>query len=152
MGESISVLIAVAGTLLGALLTHWFQRRAVRDADKTARACDLRTERTAAYSAYAAAVIAANAQLNRWHIARDSSENAKAARTRSYEFRSAARQALYRVELVAGDETLINLARAAFDAAKVINHAGDESESQELTRQCRATVERFVRHAAVDVR
>ncbi|MEU0413569.1 hypothetical protein ABZ307_38060 [Streptomyces griseorubiginosus] len=145
MGEVVTVSIAVAGTLLGALLTHLFQRRAVLVADQAARDRDLRLERINAYSQYAAAVIdAANAELRRWHYQQRPSAEFEAARLHLFDRRSAARQAMYRVLLLTSDPRMHRLAEEAFDAARRICDAATHEDSEELTRQCRVAVTTFV--------
>ena len=52
----VASLIAVAGTLLGASSTYWFQQRAAQRAEITARQERLRQDQLAACSAFAAAV------------------------------------------------------------------------------------------------
>jgi len=145
MGEVLTVSIAVAGTLLGALLTHLFQRRAVLVADQAARDRDLRLERINAYSQYAAAVIVtANAELRRWHHRQRPSAEFEAARLQVFDRRSAARQAMYRVLLLTSDPRVHRLAEAAFDAARRIYGAATPEESEELTLLCRVAVTTFV--------
>ncbi|MBT1098361.1 hypothetical protein [Streptomyces sp. Tu102] len=145
--------IAVAGTLLGAVVTHVFQRRAVRAADEAARERDLRFQRIDAYSAYAAAVIAAaNAQIKRWHYRDRAVEELESAREDSYRRRNGARQALYRVQLLTSQEDLTGLAEDAFDAARAIHHAAIVAEVDARSAQCRAAVGRFVRAAAEEIR
>ncbi|GGX57686.1 hypothetical protein [Streptomyces chartreusis] len=153
MSEAFTVSIAVAGTLLGAVVTHLFQRRAVRAADKAARERDLRFQRIDAYSAYAAAVIAAaNAQIKRWHYRDRSVAELESAREDSYSRRNGARQALYRVQLLASREDLTRLAEDAFDAARAIHHAGTAAEVDARSAQCRAAVGKFVRAAAEEIK
>ncbi|MFF3503314.1 hypothetical protein [Streptomyces sp. NPDC003247] len=145
MGEVVTVSVAVAGTPLGALLTHLFQRRAVLEADQAARDRDLRLERINAYSQYAAAVIvAANAELRRWHYRQKPPEEFEAARLHLFDRRSEARQAMDRVLLLTSDPRVHRLTEEAFDAARRIYNAATPEESEELTRLCRVAVTAFV--------
>lgn len=153
MGEVVTVGVAVAGTLLGALLTHLFQRRAVLAADLAARDRDLRLERINAYSHYAAAVIvAANAELRHWHHRQRPPEEFEAARLNLFDRRSEARQAMYRVLLLTGDQHVHRLTEEAFDAARRIHDAATAEESEELTRRCRVTVTAFVDATREEIR
>ncbi|MGW9038189.1 hypothetical protein ACWGQ4_24965, partial [Streptomyces sp. NPDC055721] len=97
-----AALIAVAGTLLGAFFTHWFQGRATERTAALARTEQLRQERIATYSAFAGAVVDyRHSQNDRWFRAlqRPGSEEAEESRHASYRQRTAARQALFRVQL-----------------------------------------------------
>lgn len=61
MSAVVASLIAVAGTLLGASSTYWFQQRAAQRAEATARQERLRQDQLAACSEFAAAVDALEA-------------------------------------------------------------------------------------------
>ncbi|MFB7288879.1 hypothetical protein [Actinacidiphila glaucinigra] len=154
MDQALSAAIAVGGTLLGVALTYWFQRQSARHAEECARQHYLRAERASAYSAFAAAVTQlSRAQLDRWHRPREAPadpDNSKV-RLAAFDQRSHARQAFFRVQLLAGSEELIELARNAMDSTRPLAHATDEAESERLTLECRAAVERFIQHAAREV-
>ncbi|MCX5601477.1 hypothetical protein OOK29_25345 [Streptomyces phaeochromogenes] len=142
------------GTLLGSALTHLFQRRAARDGAREAHQQLLRAERMTAYSTFAAAAVAASrAQLDRWHRPRENPgdpENDKV-RLVAYERRSEARQAFFRVQLIASNPEVVSLARIALESSRPIARASDEDESRRLTDECRAAIEAFVIRAAGDV-
>ncbi|WP_051027586.1 hypothetical protein [Nocardia higoensis] len=74
----LTALIAVAGTLLGAIITHWFQRSAAERAAQHAVLERLRQDRLLAYSAFAtAAMDYRRQQVDRWHsVRRDPSSEA----------------------------------------------------------------------------
>ncbi|MGW2286890.1 hypothetical protein [Streptomyces phaeochromogenes] len=154
MGEWAAATAAVMGTLLGSALTHLFQRRAARDGAREAHQQLLRAERMTAYSTFAAAAVAASrAQLDRWHRPRENPgdpENDKV-RLTAYERRSEARQAFFRVQLIASNPEVVSLARSALESSRPIARASDEEESRRLTDECRAAIEAFVIRAARDV-
>lgn len=86
-------LIAVAGTLLGVIATHWFQGRATERTASLARTEQLRQERIATYSAYAGAVVDyRHSQNDRWFraVEEPGSDEAEESRHASYRQRTAA--------------------------------------------------------------
>jgi hypothetical protein len=58
MGAALASVIAVAGTLLGSVVTHVLQRRTAGHAERFARDERLRQERLTVYSVFAEAVMA----------------------------------------------------------------------------------------------
>ncbi|QKW07925.1 hypothetical protein HUT18_17555 [Streptomyces sp. NA04227] len=107
-------LIAVLGTLLGAALTHVFQRRAANDAERSRQAEQIRQERLDAYAHCGGALMNyRRSVMDRW-FARDEQKPAEVQeelRYESYRQRSAAEEAVFRVELLSDDPALSQLGR-----------------------------------------
>ncbi|MER5307985.1 hypothetical protein ABT034_09360 [Streptomyces sp. NPDC002773] len=148
-------LIAVAGTLLGVIATHWFQARSTERMASLARTEQLRQERIATYSAYAGAVVDyLHSQNDRWFRAakEPGSEEAEESRHASYRQRTAARQALFRVQLVCDDAHIRRLAEAAFDETHCMHEAVGEAERARRSEQAKEALALFVSAAAPGVR
>ncbi|MEU8957412.1 hypothetical protein AB0C93_24260 [Streptomyces sp. NPDC048518] len=141
--------IAVLGTLLGAGLTHSFQRRAIERTERFTRGERLRQERIDAYSAYAGALV--NYQrvvVDRWFRRSEGRhEESEESRFRSYEMRSEAQEALFRVQLLTHDDELIRLAWEVLDQIGEVHRTDDREEMAVRRRTSRAAINSFVRVA-----
>ncbi|MCU7826673.1 hypothetical protein [Kitasatospora sp. DSM 101779] len=153
MGEIVTAAVAVVGTLLGAGLTSFWQFRLADRTERSGRDGYIRSQRVEAYSGFAAAMAElSRAQLNRWHRRLDLPEqDPEPARALVFECRSTARQALFRVLLVAGSDRVKEAARAAFESHWPIGDARDEAESAQLSAACRQAVEAFLAQAAQEI-
>ncbi|MET9950879.1 hypothetical protein ABZ135_04925 [Streptomyces sp. NPDC006339] len=150
-----AALIAVAGTLLGVVATHWFQGRTAERTAALARTEQLRQERIATYSAFAGAVVDYRlGQNDRWYRAREEpgSEEAEQSRYASYRQRTAARQALFRVQLICDDPEVRRLADAAFEATHCMHEATDEADRARRSASSKEALADFVAAAAPSVR
>lgn len=150
-----AALIAVVGTLLGVVASHWFQGRATERTATLARTEQLRQERIATYSAFAGALVDyRHSQNDRWFRAalEPGSEEAEESRHASYRQRTAARQALFRVQLVCDDEEVRRLAEAAFEETHCMHEATGEEERGRRSDQAKKALARFVAAAAPGVR
>ncbi|MEV5612366.1 hypothetical protein [Streptomyces sp. NPDC052225] len=150
-----AALIAVLGTLLGSVVTHYFQGRATVRSAELARAEQLRQERISSYSAFAGAVHDyRRGQNDRWFRAHENAPNAvvEASRFASYEARIAARAALVRVQLVCDDPRLRQLADQAFEFTHCLHEATDEADRDERSRRAKDTLNAFVAAVAPTVR
>ncbi|MFJ9810251.1 hypothetical protein ACIRTB_18695 [Streptomyces sp. NPDC101158] len=150
-----AALIAVMGTLLGVVATHWFQGRAAERTAALARTEQLRQERIATYSAFAGAVVDYRlSQNDRWFKARiePGSEEAEESRFASYRQRTAARQALFRVQLVCDDARVRGLAESAFETTHCLHEATDEADRARRSDEAKEALDRFVAAAAPGVR
>lgn len=129
---ALTAAIAVLGTLLGATISYFFQRRQAGHVGEIAARGKLREERIAAYSAFAQSVAdLRGGQLQRWTVRRESdpdSEHYAQARSDSWRLRTAARSAMYRVQLVADDEGLAKQARELVEVTIDILDAGDSAD------------------------
>ncbi|MCX3062993.1 hypothetical protein [Streptomyces beihaiensis] len=150
----LTTLIAVLGTLLGSVVTYWFQGRAAVQAAELARAEQLRQERIAAYSAFGGMLFDfRRSQNDRWFRARESpgSAEAEASRFASYEARIAARQALVRVQLVCADPRLRGLAERAFEWTNCLHEATDAADRERRAQRSKDALAAFVEAAAPTV-
>ncbi|MCM2390829.1 hypothetical protein [Streptomyces albipurpureus] len=150
-----TAVIAVIGTLLGSVVTHFFQRRTTERAAELSRAEQLRQERISAYSAFAGALVDyRRGQNDRWHRAQQTpgSPAAEEARIDSYRLRSSAHQALIRVQLVCDDAQALELAAAAFEVTNCMHEAPDEDDRSQRSEQARETLSEFIGAAAPSVR
>ncbi|WP_030692659.1 hypothetical protein [Streptomyces globisporus] len=150
-----AALIAVAGTLLGVVFTHWFQARATERTAALARTEQLRQERIETYSAFAGAVVDyRHSQNDRWFRAlrQPGSREAEESRHASYRQRTAARQALFRVQLVCDDPEVRRLAEEAFVESHCLHEAVDEAERARRSEQAKESLAVFIAAAAPGVR
>ncbi|MFE3069582.1 hypothetical protein [Streptomyces sp. NPDC059247] len=148
-------LIAVAGTLLGVVFTHWFQGRATERTAALARTEQLRQERIATYSAFAGAVVDyRHSQNDRWFRAAEEpgSEEAEESRYASYRQRTAARQALFRVQLVCDDSETRRLAEAAFEETHCMHEAVGFEDRTHRSDRAKQALALFITAAAPGVR
>lgn len=166
--------IAVAGTLLGAVVTLVFGQRAT---DRRQR----REERLEAYSSFAGAVVEyRNGQYNRYRQMDTAWESVagliragasakemdleieysddrqireyRTARNESYRLRSLALQTLYRVRLVADRSDIADLADRAMQCTSNIHKANSDDELNRRGEQARQAVEDFIDAARIGVK
>ncbi len=121
MGASI---VAVVGTIvggaLGAVLGFVFERRNAVDASRRARAETLRQERSTAYAQFAGALgVYRRAQIDRWDTNSTDTGVAADALGEARRQRDAAREAMFRVQLLAGTRSVREGAQAAFNAMDI---------------------------------
>ncbi|WP_405853029.1 hypothetical protein OG361_10195 [Streptomyces sp. NBC_00090] len=148
-------LIAVMGTLLGVVATHWFQGRATERTAALARTEQLRQERIETYSAFAGAVVDyRHSQNDRWFraAAKPGSKEAEESRHASYRQRTAARQALFRVQLVCDEPETRRLAEAAFVESHCMHDAVDEADRARRSERAKEALATFIAAAAPGVR
>ncbi|MFD8415015.1 hypothetical protein ACFV2Q_25205 [Streptomyces sp. NPDC059650] len=128
MDAMFTSLIAVAGTLLGSVMTHLFQQRSARRTQEDSRAERLRQERLEVYGSYAGLLVEfRQALLHHWfcvHEGRDA-EDEVALRARSFELRSATQNALFRLRLIAEEPEVPAAAEAAFVEVGGLNQPPD---------------------------
>src|SRR5689334_11986662 len=127
-------LIAVAGTLLGSVITFDFQRRSSERAESFASSLQLRQERLATYSAYAGAVTALKqGTVALWfHLQTDPDSPAvRGAFAECDRLGATTEEAQFRVQLLAGDANLVTLAASAFDAVGAMRGASTRAELAE---------------------
>ncbi|MEV5979039.1 hypothetical protein [Streptomyces sp. NPDC052114] len=133
------------GTLLGAGVTHAFQRRSIERTEQFTRAEKLRQERIDAYCAYAGALVNYRRILvDRWFSRTQNREESEETRFRSYELRSEAQEALFRVQLLTGDDELVRLAAETLDQVADVHRTDDRAELGERRRVSRDAINSFV--------
>ncbi|WP_329279952.1 hypothetical protein [Streptomyces sp. NBC_01451] len=147
-------LIAVAGTLLGSIITFVFQRRSSVQAEIFARSLQLRQERLTTYSAYAGAVTALKqgtvALWFRLQGDADSPETRQAF-TECDRLGAATENAQFRVRLLAEDDVLVALAASASDAIGPIRRASTRAELIEREQELQDALNAFIAAAAIQI-
>ncbi|MFI5755047.1 hypothetical protein [Streptomyces sp. NPDC051569] len=147
--------VAVGGTLLGAVVTHLFQRLASRRGELFARSEALRQERIATYSAFAAALEEyRRGQTERWYRKQQDpvGEAFVAVRDEAHRLRTAARQVLYRVTLLTDDREVILAAERAYQCTRDVSTAQDRAEHDAGDARARQAIEAFISRASPLVR
>jgi hypothetical protein len=130
----VTSVVAVVGTLLGSLATHYFQRRNRADAERFERGERLRQERVSAYTTYGGALVSLRrAHMDRWYAIHERREGVdpEAIRYETYRLRTAALEALFHVQLVTESKELLDLGQRALDNVDrlVANLSADEYKS-----------------------
>ncbi|MBD9700530.1 hypothetical protein AB0M31_09720 [Streptomyces sp. NPDC051773] len=123
--------IAVLGTLLGSGLTLAFQQRATDRTHEFTRREKLRQERLDAYSVYAGALINyRRALVHLWFCEHEQPppEDPDAVRVRAYDLRSAAQEALFRVQMLTADEELGRAAEAVLAEVTAVHKTDSRPE------------------------
>jgi hypothetical protein len=123
VADSVSAIIAVAGTLLGSALTYWFQQKSFGRMEARRFHQRLWAERLRAYSAYTTALAELRRGQADWYNRRlegPDSDAEMVTRVESYRLRGLALAALSQVRLVAGDSPLVDAASEAFDMTRRI--------------------------------
>jgi hypothetical protein len=147
--------IAVAGTLLGSIVTYLFSRRGAERTAALAYSDRLRQERLDSYSAFAGALIKYRlAELDRWHRERDDPDGElhQLAKATTYERRADAFDALFRVQLLTEHEVLLDAARDAVDVIGGIHKAGTAEERDQQAKDARAAIDSVVGIARTHLR
>ncbi|MFZ3557111.1 MULTISPECIES: hypothetical protein [unclassified Streptomyces] len=141
--------IAVLGTLLGAALSHVLQSRTAARGQDFARAERLRQERIDAYCACGGAL--ANyrrGQLDRWfpqHVDRPGeTADVHELRREAQRLRTAAMEAMFRVELLTEAPALTALAREAMASVDRIPAADDREELRVVRDESRGLIHQFI--------
>ena len=155
MDALLTGLIGVAATLLGSFTTYLFQSRAAERAQAFERDERRRQEQADACAAFAAALTELKRGLiTLWFRRREDPDGdaARAARAECDRLGAAAETARFRVQLVSGDQELMNLADAAFTAAGAISGTPGKTELQAAEVQFEAAVKAFISAASVRLR
>lgn len=123
--------VAVAGTLLGALVSYGLQRRVAERSERFSRAERLHQERLTAYSQFASAIM----ELRRVEFARTLAEEQAAPDLpawvdESYQRLAAARSAMFRVQLLSNDTELSQLATEVVRITSEIHHYGSDQDAR----------------------
>ncbi|MEV4391089.1 hypothetical protein [Nonomuraea sp. NPDC049607] len=141
-------IVAILGTLLGAALNHLLGARTANRAEGLARTERLRAERIDAYCTLAGSLTNyRRGQMDLWFARQESPEQSSWIELRREEqrLRSAALEALYRMELLTDDEQLI---AKGWDALGAVDRMNDLESRDELDRQraaSRALITDFIR-------
>ncbi|GAB4054835.1 hypothetical protein [Catellatospora paridis] len=156
MDASIASVIAICGTLLGSVITYMFQRRGAERAERFARSERLHHERLAAYSAFAGALTELRRAVTSLWFRRQSDPSGgdavTAAQMEADRLGAVAEQARFRVQLLAVDPDLVDLADAAFKSIGAIRRAVDRTELVEQEERFHEAVTAFITGASARVR
>ncbi|MFF3494862.1 hypothetical protein ACFYWS_26350 [Streptomyces sp. NPDC002795] len=149
--------IAVLGTLLGATLSHILQSRTAARGQNFARAEQLRQERIAAYCAFGGALDNyRRGQLDRWfptHVDRPGETvDVHELRREAQRLRTAAMEAMFRVDLLTADPALTTLAREAMASVDRIMTADDREELRLVRDESRGLIHDFIAASRPHVR
>jgi hypothetical protein len=150
-----NALIAVAGTLAGAIMTHFFGRQVAARAERAARHERTRADRLSAYLAFAEAVTECRrAAYDRWHRHHDGLDEDVIAKASAEYYRclSTAEHALLRVKVLSEIPEVVTTARTALDAATEVRHAKDPRHVTDLGNAAARKADAFVAAAATQIR
>lgn len=151
-----SALIAVAGTLSGAVLTYIFGWRSALRAERIVHRQQVRADRISAYLAFAEAVTEyRRIAYDRWHRQEDESDQEVAAEVsvEYYRCRSVAEHGLLRIKLVAAEpRSIVVVASEALDSTSRIRRAEDAGRMTELGNNAARKLDAFIAAAADQVR
>jgi hypothetical protein len=150
----LTTLAAVTGTLLGVVVTQLFHGRNAKKDRQFTIAERLRQDRITAYAEFARSVMEfRSSQYRRWRQRNTdhADERYEDARYDSHQRRALAWQALYRVRLVADEESLVALGHTAMELATRIDEARDIEELRDIGGRTRSAVEDFMARAAAQI-
>ncbi|WP_035840653.1 hypothetical protein [Kitasatospora azatica] len=154
MNAILTSIIAVAGTLLGSTLTHLFQQRTARRTERAAREERVRQRRLDAYGVYAGLLVEfRQAMLHHWFCLHDGQDAGDEVELRklSFELRSSTQHALFQVQLVTEEPTLLDAATEAFRAVGKIDRAKELPDLIARRDATRELIDTFVATARVHV-
>ncbi len=156
MEAVLASVIAVAGTLLGSIITYLFQRFSTVRTERFAREERLRQERLASYSAFVGAMTELRrGVISLWfarHRGDIQSSDLNIAFIESDRFGAAADHARFRVQLIADDQELVALADAAFEPIGAIRDAADRANLAEHEKRSQELLKAFIAAAAARLR
>jgi hypothetical protein len=134
---------ALAGGIVGALVTQLLQRR-------NAALARLHEVRIDAYRDYATAIMEfRKALMDRWFMENEGRPHLSGHAV--HETRSTAWSAYYQVVLVAGDRDIVARAEEARDLTSSLKDVADRAELNTHAQACRSAVERFAELARHEV-
>ncbi|SFC89384.1 hypothetical protein [Streptomyces aidingensis] len=139
--------IAVLGTLLGTTVAHHYQRKSTRLAAGIERAERLRQERLDAYAAYGGALMDyRRGVMDRWYAEREEhpDDDRLGLRRTSYALRTAAQEAMFRVELLTDSRPLVDRAREALTEVEQLYATDDRAVFARRRESSKAAIYAFV--------
>ena len=154
MTAAVPAIIAVLGTLLGSTTTYVFQRISSKRAEKFSMQRQLWAERMNVYSSFGGALTEARrgeyAWWNRCNEAPDSPACFDA-RSEAYRLRGLAAHALFRVQLVASNQAMVDVARHAYKLTRGVHNATTKTELRIAGDQARERLDHFLMFASLDI-
>jgi hypothetical protein len=154
MDGAIAAIIAVVGTLLGSTLTYVFQRKSSERAERISLQQQLRTERLTVYSDFGGALTEARrGQWNWWEPCNKNpdSPDCDAGRIEAFRLLSFAAHTLFRVQLVAGSQGIVDAAHAAYELTRNVHRANTESELRSLDQEAKEALQKFMMLSSVEI-
>ncbi|MFI8997126.1 hypothetical protein [Streptomyces sp. NPDC053542] len=156
MEAVVTSVVAVVGTLLGAGITHFFQRQETERSHALARDEKLRQERIDAYCAFAGTLLDYRRVLvHRWFVLHDEDrcdEDSPELREEQYKTRYAAHEAMFRAQLVSDDAEVVELTERLLADVTQLHWVDDREELTELRARTRQEIRDFVTAVAGRVR
>jgi hypothetical protein len=143
--------VAVAGTLLGSTATYVFQRLTASRTERFARAERMRQDQIAAYSAFAGAVADLRRGVVTLWFRRDDTDVGPL-HVEADQLGAAAAQARFRVQLVAADQAVVDLAVSALVPVERIPRAADRAELLALEAEYEERLTAFIAAAGRQIR
>lgn len=146
--------VAIAGTLLGSIVTHWLQRRTTDRMEMRSRESNLRQERIEAYGGFAvASTTYRQARITRWYRQQDDPEGPtyREARAESDRAQGAALHALFRAQIIAGDNDVTACARSVLETIDEMRPTLSRPEFDTKVKESDHLLAQFVTHASRDV-
>ncbi len=155
MEATLAALIAVLGTLVGAVATYAFQRRERAHTERRELMRERRQERLAAYAAFADAISAfRGCEVNRIEVrlerGRESAEYQQI-KAESIRLRAVARGAMFQVRLLAPPALAALSAAAMATTSNIRSAENPHGALRERADQAHAAIEEFVAAAAVEL-
>lgn len=148
----VTAIVAVAGTLLGSILTYLIQRDSAKRTERLAAMKELRFERLGLYSDFAGAIMEfRRAEHDWWHTKNEDGDSSKTreARLESYRLRGIALHTFHRIQLVTpGEDEMIDLALQAYEITAKLHKAPTSQELNLRGKLAREKLEEFIAGAA----
>lgn len=147
-------LIAILGTLGGAVITGVLQHKNAARSEDAARSEQRRQERLTAYLEFGQALAQLRgAEMTRWitraEVGREDPKYGEA-KAEEYRARALARSALMRVQLLTDSDDVIQKAHEALADAIRIFESESEDDLAKRAENSRASVDAFIRSAATN--
>ncbi|MEV0603491.1 hypothetical protein AB0I82_29930 [Streptomyces sp. NPDC050315] len=158
MEAVVTSVVAVVGTLLGAGITHFFQRQETERSHALARDEKLRQERIDAYCAFAGTLLDYRRVLvHRWFVVHEDDgarcdEDTPELREEQYKTRYAAHEAMFRAQMVSDDAEVVELTERLLADVTQLHWVEDRDELTELRARTRQEIRDFVTAVARRVR
>jgi len=147
MTAAVPAIIAVLGTLLGSTTTYVFQRISSKRAEKFSMQRQLWAERMNVYSSFGGALTEARrGEYAWWNRCNEAPESPACvdARTEAYRLRGLAAHALFRVQLVASNQAMVDVARHAYKLTRGIHNATTKTKLWIAGDQARERLDHFL--------
>jgi hypothetical protein len=154
MDGTISAIVAVAGTILGAVLAYLFQSRASARAEASAVQQELRAQRMSVFGSYIVALTEFSRGQTDWYNRRKEDPGSAAtltARVESYRLKAVAQGLLAQVRLVADDASVVGSAISAFTLTRPVHYAEDPADLRSRIVIAEEALESFIAAAAAEV-